>query len=162
VTSTPFRVSALPADHLDELRGRGVDDFGNPLVVSVVSREGETPLRCCLREAAVGERVALLAYRPAGKGGAYAEVGPVFVHADACPGYGETAGYPEGFRHRTQLLRAYDSQGRQVENVIVDGADAECRIRDLFARPDVAYLHSRNVLAGCYMFAVRRGEVSVP
>ena len=36
---------------------------------------------------------------------------------------------------------------------MVDGP-AERAIVDLLGRPSVAYLHSRNVLAGCYMFAV--------
>ena len=86
----------------------------------------------------------------------YAEVGPVFVHAERCDGYALTGRYPEGFRHRQQLLRAYDARGRQVENVIVDGVRAEFAINDLLHRHDVAFVHSRNVLAGCYMFAITR------
>ena len=150
---TTLRVSALPADHLDRVRDRGVDDFANPLVVTVNDDAGGTPLRCCLTEAAVGEEVALLAWRPSAIPGAYAEVGPVFIHAQPCPGPAGT-GYPEGFRHRQQLLRAYDSQGRAVDNEIVNGAAAEGALHTLLARPDVAYIHSRNPLAGCYMFRV--------
>jgi hypothetical protein len=151
--STGFRVAALPADELERIRARGVDDFGNVLEPVPVTGPG-TPLRCCLREAEPGERVVLIAWRPAPVSGPYAEVGPVFVHAEACPGYAEEDRYPEGFRSRQQLLRAYDTLGRQVENVIVDGPAAERGITGLLGRPDVAYLHSRNVLAGCYMFAV--------
>jgi Protein of unknown function (DUF1203) len=152
--STEFRIAALPGDELERIRTAGVDDFGNPLEPVTVARAGGTPLRCCLREAEPGERVVLIAYRPAAVGGPYAEVGPVFVHADACPGYADEDRYPDGFRSRQQLLRAYDTRGRQVENVIVDGPAAERAIADLLRRPRVAYLHSRNVLAGCYMFAV--------
>ena len=148
-----FRVAALPADELERIRARGVDDFGNALEPITVTEPG-TPLRCCLRDAEPGERVALIAYRPAAVGGPYAEVGPVFVHAEACAGYPDAARYPESFRARNQLLRAYDERGRQVENVIIDGPVAERAITDLLGRPGVAYLHSRNVLAGCYMFAV--------
>ena len=32
---TSLRVSALPNHQLDRIRDRGVDDFGNPLVISV-------------------------------------------------------------------------------------------------------------------------------
>lgn len=84
-----FHVEALDPDGLDRVRGRGVDDFGNPLAVSVVTDVGGTPLRCCLREAEPGERVVLMAYRPARVGGPYAEVGPIFVHAQRCDGYQE-------------------------------------------------------------------------
>jgi hypothetical protein len=151
--STGFRVAALPADDLERIRARGVDDFGNALEPETVTGAG-TPLRCCLREAEPGERVVLIAYRPATVAGPYAEVGPVFVHAEGCPGYADETRYPQGFRARNQLLRAYDARGRQVENVLVDGPVAERAITDLLGRPGVAYLHSRNVLAGCYMFAV--------
>jgi hypothetical protein len=151
-----FRVDAIPPAELDRIRANGVDDFGYPLEPRVVRDSGGTPLRCCLREAKAGERVVLIAYRPAAVGGPYAEVGPVFVHAQRCDGYRGTGRYPEGFRHRQQLLRAYDARGRQVENVIVDGVRAEFAINDLLGRQDVAFLHSRNVLAGCYMFAITR------
>jgi hypothetical protein len=154
VISAGFRVAAIPADELERIRERGVDDFGNPVEPFEVTTGG-APLRCCLRDAEAGERIALIAYRPADVGGPYAEVGPVFVHAGACAGYADDDRYPEGFRGRNQLLRAYDARGRQVENVVVDGAAAERAITGLLARPDVAFLHSRNVLAGCYMFTVR-------
>jgi hypothetical protein len=159
VTSAGFRVEAIPADELERIRARGVDDFGNALEPFPVTTGG-APLRCCLRDAEPGERIALIAYRPAAVGGPYAEVGPVFVHAEECAGHDDTDRYPEGFRGRNQLLRAYDARGRQVENVVVDAAAAERAITALLARPDVAFLHSRNVLAGCYMFAVHPAGVS--
>lgn len=147
-----FRISALPADELERIRARGSDDYGNALVITVNLEAGGPPLRCCLREAALGERVTLIAYRPSTVGSPYDEVGPVFVHADPCPGWSGN-GYPDDYRHRSQLLRAYDHTGRQVDNVIVEPGAAEEGIRALLGRPDVAYLHSRNLLAGCWMFA---------
>jgi hypothetical protein len=150
---TAFRVAALPAADLDRIRARGEDDFGNPLE-PFAATGGGMPLRCCLRDAAPGEQVALIAYRPSPVPGPYAEVGPVFVHAQACDGYADEGRYPQAFRGRNQLLRAYDERGGQVENVVVDGSAAERAIGDLLGRPGVAFLHSRNVLAGCYMFAV--------
>jgi len=160
--TTLLQVSELSADDLNRIRERGVDDFGNPLVVTVNSDPGGTPLRCCLREAAVGERVALLAWQPSPLPGAYAEVGPVFVHAEACPGW-TGRGYPEGFRGRRQLLRSYDGSGRVVANEIVDGgAAAEAALDVLLDRPDVAYVHARNVLAGCYMFQIQRAAPASP
>lgn len=148
----PLRVTPLPADALDRVRTRGADDFGNPLTpVAVVA--GETPLRCCLRDATAGEQVVLVAWQPSALPGPYAEVGPVFVHAERCAGPAG-AGYPEGFRHRRQLFRAYDAQGRQVDNEVHEGTGAEAALSALLTRPDVAYVHSRNVLAGCYMFRV--------
>jgi hypothetical protein len=152
--STPFRVEAIEPDQLDRIRARGEDDFGNP-VVRLVDHEAGAPLRCCLRDSVDGEDIALIAHQPSKIGGPYAEVGPVFIHADGCAGYA-AAGYPEGFRHRRQLLRAYDADGWQVDNTVVEGRAAEAGIEQLLARPDVAFVHSRNLMAGCFMFRIVR------
>lgn len=159
--STPIAlyVEALLPDDLARIRDQGEDDFGNPLVVTVVDEAGagETPLRCCLREARAGERVEIIAYRPSTVGGPYAEVGPVFIHAESCAGYTTPDRYPDAFRQRRQLLRAYDVDGRIVgAEIAEDGDGAEEVCGAFFARPDVAYIHSRNVLYGCYMFTIRR------
>ncbi|HST84443.1 MAG TPA: DUF1203 domain-containing protein [Kineosporiaceae bacterium] len=152
-----FAVSAIPPSHLRRIRAAEHDDFGNPVEVFVAQEAGETPLRCCLREAGVGESVALIAHQPSDRGGPYAEVGPVFIHAEPCDGYQSANTYPEGFRRRRQLFRAYDVDGRQVHNQIVESTDdVSSVIAELFERPDVAFIHSRNVLAGCYMFAIHR------
>ena len=75
------------------------------------------------------------------------------MHAESCPGW-TGAGYPEGFRARQQLLRAYDGHGQVVANELVDGVNAEAALERLLAQPQVRYVHSRNPLAGCYMFSV--------
>ncbi len=153
---TSFVVSAVPATELDRLRRAGRDDAGNPLQPFTVTDPDSVPLRCCLRLATVGEQAMLLAYRPPGTAGAYAEVGPVFVHAHPCAGYAEPNAYPAAYRARQQVLRAYDAAGRIADATLVDGSTAEDGIARLLADPAVTIVHSRNVLYGCYMFAIER------
>jgi uncharacterized protein DUF1203 len=159
MTMAGFTVSALPTAKLERIRSRGEDDFGNPFEVVVNQSNHGTPLRCCLREAEPGERVALIAYQPSDRGGPYAEVGPIFVHAEQCDGYPDLFAYPKGFRHRHQLFRAFDADGRQVHNEIVEPADVDSAISRLLERPEVDVIHSRNVLPGCYMFTIKRAPV---
>jgi hypothetical protein len=159
-TKNTFLVSAIPPQELERIRARGLDDHGNPLRILVNERDGETPLRCCLREAHPGEEVALIAYRPSGPRGAYAETGPVFIHASACPGYREPGSYPSGFRHRRQLLRAYGVDGGQIHHQIVEPGEVDQAVDELLSRPEIEFLHSRNVLAGCYMFRIDRPDIS--
>ena len=148
---------AIPAATLHRIRAAGVDEAGNGLTVQV-DAEGGNPLRCCLRESAPGEQVLLIAYTPPGTRGAYAERGPVFIHAEPCDGYLTPDRYPPGLRHRQQVVRAYSKDGRIADGVLVnDGQHAMTVIGDLLARPDVAVVHLRNVGYGCYNFAVRRG-----
>lgn len=149
---------ALPSRELRRVRTTGLDDFGHPLRIFTNESEGGTPLRCCLRDALVGECVALIAWRPLSEApeSVYAEVGPVFVHADECPGYQDDGTYPETFRHRRQVLRSYTASGDMLDTRITDGPDAETAISELLASPEATVVHSRNVRAGCYMFAIRR------
>jgi Protein of unknown function (DUF1203) len=146
---------AILAQQLDAIRAAGRDEAGNPLEVRVLE-DGGAPLRCCLREARAGERVLLIAYTPPGTAGAYAERGPVFIHAERCEGYPTPGRYPPGLAHRQQVVRAYDRQGRIADGVLVaDGRRAQAVIAELLARPEVELVHLRNVGYGCYNFAVR-------
>jgi Protein of unknown function (DUF1203) len=146
---------AIAADELDALRAAGRDEAGNPLDVRI-DPDGGAPLRCCLRETRPGERVLLIAYTPPGTAGAYAERGPVFVHAERCEGYLTPRDYPPGLAHRQQIVRAYDGQGRIADGVLAaDGRQAQAVITELLGRPGVELVHLRNVGYGCYNFAVR-------
>ena len=150
---------AIPAEDLHRIRAAGFDDFGHPLQARVNQAETGTPLRCCLREAKVGDRVALISWQPLAEAleSVYAEIGPVFIHADECAGFRDDGTYPDGFRRRQQVLRSYTATGDMHETALANRAEAEDTIRRLLADPEAAVVHSRNVLAGCYMFAIRRG-----
>jgi hypothetical protein len=135
----------------------------SPLVATSATKtwtddEGGAPLRCCLRDSRPGERIALVAATPDGPQGAYRETGPVFVHADGCSGP-ESAGYPEDWRRRTQVFRAYDHPGSIIGGEVVQpGTGQEEVAARLLAEPDVAFLQTRNVVHGCYMLTIRAGD----
>jgi Protein of unknown function (DUF1203) len=155
ITST-LLFEPIPPGELQEIRAAGLDEAGNRLTVQV-DTEGGNPLRCCLRESHPGEKVLLIAYTPPGTRGAYAERGPVFIHADPCEGYLTPHLYPPELSHRRQVVRAYDQYGRIADGVLADnGDDAVAVIHEMLARPDVALVHLRNVGYGCYNFAARR------
>jgi hypothetical protein len=161
VAGTPaegrFIFEPIPPAKLQEIRAAGADEGDNRLAVQT-DTTGGSPLRCCLRESAPGERVLLIAYTPPGTCGAYAERGPVFIHAEPCSGYLTPHRYPAALSHRQQVVRAYDQDGRIADGVLVnDGDHAMTVIRELLARPDITLVHLRNVSYGCYNFAVWRG-----
>lgn len=151
---TTLVFQAIPPAVLQDLRVEGVDEADNTLAVET-DTDGGNPLRCCLRETRPGERVLLIAYTPPGGRGAYAERGPVFVHADQCDGYLTPDRYPPGLAHRQQIVRAYDRRGRIADAVLAaDGDDATAIVDELLARPDVTLVQLRNVGFGCYNCAV--------
>jgi hypothetical protein len=121
-----------------------------------IDEEGGCALRCCLRDSRPGERIALVSVTPSGPAGAYRESGPVFLHADACSGP-TSSGYPEEFRGRRQVFRAYDATGSIVGGEVVEaGTGQEAVAERLLADPNVAFVQSRNVVYGCFMWTMRR------
>jgi len=126
---------------------------------TLIDPDGGAPLRCCLRDSRAGERITLGSVSPPGPAGAYAETGPVYVHTDRCAGP-TSAGYPEEFRSRRQVFRAYGPDGTIVGGEVVEpGTGQEAVAERLLGDPAVAFLHSHNVIYGCYMFAIRRPDL---
>ncbi|GAA3756214.1 DUF1203 domain-containing protein [Micromonospora maritima] len=154
-TRTAFLIRPLPADVLADLRRTGRDDGGQPPERHRAG--GGEPLRCCLRDAGAGEMLLLFGYAPPLPPGPYRELGPIFAHDSDCAGPARVSAYPVGWRGRPQVLRAYDRRGRIVGGRQHDGSAPEAVIAELFADPAVDVLHSRNVVHGCWMFAVGRG-----
>ncbi|MFE6458412.1 DUF1203 domain-containing protein [Streptomyces cinereoruber] len=147
---------------------RAVDDAGRPCVPYTATGGGE-PLRCCLRPAAPGERIALVSYAPlrrwaaetGAEPGAYDEQGPVFVHAAECGGPAPSEEYPFARPGALRALRRYDAEGRIVGGRLLelpeDPAEGFDRaLAEAFADPAVVLVHVRAVEYGCFHFEVRR------
>ncbi len=147
----------IPIDpsRLEAIRHAGKDEHGNPFAAYLAA--GWEPLRCCLRIAREGERIALISYSPFTQLSPWAEVGPVYVHADACEGYVGDELPPE-LRTGPRILRSYHADGSldydDIEYV-PKGEDLEPALRDLLARPTVAAVHVRASATQCFTYEVR-------
>jgi hypothetical protein len=150
---TELEFLPVPSVDLDRIRCNGHDDYGNPLVGRTTG--AGAPLRCCLTLSREGEEIALISYRPSSLGGPYAEVGPVFVHLASCPGFTESS-FPEEYLDRRAVLRPYDANGQMLDGVLAEPGDSVGELKRLFDDPEVALVHVRNVIAGCWNFSVRR------
>lgn len=160
-----FTYRPIPADVVAQLRDR--DDAGQHRK-PFVDHEGGAPLRCCLGRSLPGEEIVLVSYAPLRRWasatgadpGAYDEVGPVFLHADACGGPAE--GFPAAVLSSRRVFRAYDDRGHIKGGVLVDPTPehaevvAEAALHDLFADPDTATVHVRAVDFGCFHTEIRR------
>jgi Protein of unknown function (DUF1203) len=150
-------LSVIPIDpsRLEAIRDAGKDEHGNPF--AGYSAAGWEPLRYCLRVARDGERIALISYSPLTQPSPWAEVGPVYVHADACEGYASGELPPE-LRTGPRILRSYHADGSLDYDDIVyvpKGEDIEPALRDLLARAAVAAVHVRASLTQCFTYEVR-------
>jgi hypothetical protein len=149
-----LRIAALPEMVAMRIRGTMRDDYGNHLTV----QDGEgAPCRVCLRYGKSGESVVLFSYKPFDAPALYQEVGPVFIHADACPPYPPDAGFPDDFIDRPLILRPYTADDRIADSqIFAQPGEAPTVAARLLENPDVAYLHVRSMSRGCYLFRIER------
>ena len=130
-TMRDLTYTGIDPDDLAEVISRGRDHGGNP-IEAFIDEDGGWPLRCCLADSEPGDRIAIIAWSPFPWPGAYAEVGPVVVHADGCVGPAESRRLPASLADRAMTLRPYGSDRR------------------------IAYHRVQHVTGGCYAFTARR------
>jgi hypothetical protein len=128
--------------------------YGFPAHLEVA--EDAAPCRHCLRTIAPKERRILFTYdRFTGKE-SLPQPGPVYIHADGCPRYPESAGFPGELRGSPRTVEAY-ALGRRLkgQEYVADGR-FEPIIEKLFADRDVDYLQINSTTAGCFTFRIER------
>lgn len=153
---TDLTVIAIHPARLDAIRGAGKDEHGNPL--AAYPAKGWEPLRCCLRTAAEAEAVALISYAPFTARSPWAEVGPVYIHAEPCAGYPDSGALPADLRTGPRVLRTYHADmSLDYDDItyVASGEDLEPALRDLLDRPGVAEVHVRASMSQCFTYAVR-------
>lgn len=163
---TSFEVRAIDPQVAAQLR---IGDDAGKAPRYLVDSDGGSPLRCCLRLSAPGERVALVSYAPlrrwaretGAQPGPYDEVGPVFIHPGPCAGLAET-GFPAALTGTPRMLRSYGADGRILAgrlartDEVADRAAAADLIGQVLSDPAVAVVHARAVDFGCFTFEIRR------
>lgn len=155
---TSLRFMAIPTKFARAFQAGGCDANGHSPERHVSDGPGN-PCRHCLDDVAQGEPMLILGYRPFPAPQPYAEVGPIFLHANSCDRYDETAGVPPIFRDvETLLIRGYGRDDRIVYGTgrVVAAADLVEQATALLERPDIAYAHVRSATNNCYQCRVER------
>lgn len=149
--------TALPTDIVEAYRKGDPDAFGNP-PEHVVSQGDGNPCRHCLRLIPKGAEMLILAHKPFDGTHPYAEVGPIFLCADACT-RGGGADLPEMLTSSpAYLIKGYSAADRIVYGTggVVPTGEMQDRIDAIFADPEVAYIHVRSARNNCYQARVER------
>jgi hypothetical protein len=149
-----LHVHALAPELVQRMRYATHDDFGHRLQVEPLDQGG--PCRACLRRFRPGDRAILFSYRPNPADHPYDEIGPVFIHADACESYAEGGKFPAELASFRLTLRCYDRAARMVHAELLDQRDPQKALQAVFANPDIAYVNVRNAAWGCYIARVER------
>jgi hypothetical protein len=154
-----LRYTGMPSAAAAAYRAGTPDANGQP-PERHVSREGGEPCRHCLGSIARGEPYLILAHRPFPAPQPYAEVGPVFIHAEECPAYDPAAGLPrrEQAASSGRILRGYGVDDRIVygTGVVVGNGEIEATAAAILDRADVAYVHMRSAANNCFTLRIDR------
>lgn len=113
----------IPLEIAQEARRTRRDRFGHQLAVTRTI----APCRLCLRIPNEPEDVILLSYRPLRDTGPYAEVGPIFIHAQDCRPYAELDKFPDDFLTRPLVVRGYGHHGQIVDAAVSEPGAARVR-----------------------------------
>ncbi len=154
--SSSYRFIAIPTSVADTVRSTlTAPRYGHPAHVEIA--RGHGPCRHCLRTFHVGEEERILfTYDAFDAVEALPQPGPVFIHAEPCPRYHEGAGFPDDLRRHALTLVAFGRGRAHRAEVHVTDGEIETVLASLFARSDVAYVHVRDLKAGCYDLRVER------
>jgi len=156
---TTLRFEAMPTDIARAFRSGALDANGMAPERFISDGSG-IPCRHCLSDVTAGDPVLVLAYRPFPEPQPYAEIGPIFLHAEHCDRYDPVAGVPPVILARKDLvMRGYDADDRIVEGTgqAVQSNEVDAAAAALLDRPEVAYIHARCAWNTCYQCRIDLG-----
>ena len=149
---------AMPTETARAFLAGANDANGQPPDRGISDGQGN-PCRHCLTDIPEGEPFLILAYRPFPVPQPYAEVGPIFLHAEACVRYDGSAGIPAMLLDREQILiRGYGEDDRIVygSGQVIPTADLAGTAAKMFERPEIAYIHLRSASNNCFQCRIDR------
>lgn len=124
-----------------------------------ISDGGGVPCRHCLDEVTKGQPLLTLAYRPFKHIQPYAELGPIFLHANDCAPW-SAGNMPPVIENRSRLLiRGYSDQERIVSGTgrNVSLTELDTALDETMAVQEVSYIHIRCEGNNCYLCRVEPG-----
>jgi hypothetical protein len=158
---TSIRFSSMPTDQARAYWAGAPDANGQEPEIHVSDGDG-VPCRHCQQDVAKGETYLILAYRPFPKPQPYAEIGPIFLHADPCARYPETDRTPVMFLKReSYLLKGYAGDDRIVYGTgQIVGRPTSPRRRPGSSTATTAYVHVRSALNNCFACRIDRARIA--
>lgn len=114
------------------------------------------PCRITLEDARAGETLILLNHESHSAPTPFRSAYAIYVRerADAAAVFEDEV--PPVFEGRPLGLRGFDSAGMLRHALLALPGEADQKIRELFERPDIAYIHAHNAAHGCFAAQVDR------
>jgi hypothetical protein len=151
-----MRFSPIPTPLVRAYQSGGLDANGQVPERQISDGDGN-PCRHCLDLIPKGAEMLVPAHRPFPAPQPYAEIGPIFLCADACEAGGGAA-MPQILESPTYIVRGYGPDDRIVYGtgaVVATEAlpeEAARRLED----PRIAYVHVRSARNNCFQVRIDR------
>ncbi len=152
----PLMFQPIPTATVRAYQAGGLDANNQPPERHISDGDGN-PCRHCLRMIPKGAGMLVLAHRPFPNPQPYAEIGPIFLCADACRAGGGTE-LPAILESPDYIIRGYSAQNRIVygTGAVVAVAALTVAARTRLSDPNVAYLHLRSARNNCFQCRIER------
>lgn len=151
-----YRISGLSPDDFAPLFALDDDALAarNARRVTAQTEHGY-PCRVSLEDARAGDPLILLHHTSHDVATPYRSAYAIYVREGAVPAnyIDET---PPVFEGRSLGLRGFDTDGTLRDARLALPGEADARIRDLLANPDIAYIHAHNAAHGCFAARIDR------
>jgi hypothetical protein len=156
-TSMSFQITGLSPEPFTHLYGQTDAELASLGVLRYHAKSGDLfPDRIEMREAKPGETLLLLNHTCQPANSPYQAKHAIFVREGATAPYVSTNEIPEVMQTRLLSLRGFDAAGMMQEGEVVDGQEIRPMIEQIFANPDVDYIHVHNARRGCYSGRIDR------
>lgn len=151
-----MRFVPIPTEVVRAYRS-GAPDANGQLPERHISDGGGNPCRHCLAMISRGAGMLVLAHRPFPAPQPYAEIGPIFLCADACAA-GGGAELPEMLASPEYIVRGYGPDDRIVygTGAVTPTLQIMERAGTLLADPRVDYVHVRSARNNCFQVRIER------
>lgn len=152
-----YRISGLSPDRFAHLFGLPDDALAahGAMRVRATSSRG-FPCRITLEDAAEGESLLLINHEDHAAPTPFRNRYAIYVREAADAPLVLEDSTPPVFEGRPIALRAFDAEGMLRGASLALADDADARIRELFDRPEIAYIHAHNAAHGCFAARVER------
>lgn len=152
-----YRIDRLDPQPFADLFG--LDDEAlaarNACRVTATAKPGY-PCRVSLEDAKPGEQLILLNHVSHDVANPYGAAHAIYVRAGAGAAASHVDAVPPVFEGRTLSLRGFDRHGMLRGALLAPPGEADARIRELLARPEIDTIHAHNAAYGCFAAKIVR------
>ena len=152
-----YRISGIAPERFERLFGLPDAALAAEGVVRVTAdKKPGFPCRITLEDAEPGETLLLLNHEDHDAATPFRSSYAIYVREKAAEAAVLEDELPAVFANRAIALRAFDAEGMLRGASLALAGDADERIRELFDRDEIAYIHAHNAAPGCFAARIER------